>query len=292
MKRLGVTIIILVLASLLACSSISLADDDTLDFEGIPEDFNPHFVADKTTVEVGETVTFTNLTTGGTLPYTRAAWDFDADGIADIVIEGTEAEVMADVTHTYTALGDYSVTLYMRDSTPYTRWETRWQYIKVVIPDDATLDFEASKTELEIGEMTTFTITECPGVEPYKAEWDFDADGEIDVTVVGTKNQIMLPVNWFYNYDCGFFSVILTVTDSTSTTFREEKIDYIYIMCCFEVIPGDANGDGVVDALDITYLERIIAGLEDETIGADANMDGVVNSLDITWIERIIAGLV
>jgi hypothetical protein len=57
------------------------------------------------------------------------------------------------------------------------------------------------------------------------------------------------------------------------------------------VVPGDANEDGEVNALDITKVERIIAGLDAETAGADANEDGSVNALDITKIERIIAGL-
>jgi len=57
------------------------------------------------------------------------------------------------------------------------------------------------------------------------------------------------------------------------------------------VQPGDANGDGNVNALDITKVERIIVGLDGETPGADANQDGSVNALDITKIERIIAGL-
>jgi len=57
------------------------------------------------------------------------------------------------------------------------------------------------------------------------------------------------------------------------------------------VLPGDANGDGNVNALDITKVERIIAGLDAETPGADANQDGNINALDITKIERIIAGL-
>jgi len=56
-------------------------------------------------------------------------------------------------------------------------------------------------------------------------------------------------------------------------------------------VPGDANGDGVVNALDITKVERIIATLDAETCGADANEDGVVNALDITKVERIIVGL-
>ncbi len=57
------------------------------------------------------------------------------------------------------------------------------------------------------------------------------------------------------------------------------------------ILPGDANGDGVVNSLDITKVERIIVGLDAETPGADANGDGVVNSLDITKVERIIVGL-
>jgi len=57
------------------------------------------------------------------------------------------------------------------------------------------------------------------------------------------------------------------------------------------VVPGDANGDGNVNALDITKVERIIAGLDAETPGADANQDGNINALDITKIELIIAGL-
>ncbi len=57
------------------------------------------------------------------------------------------------------------------------------------------------------------------------------------------------------------------------------------------VIPGDANGDGVVNAIDITKVERIIAHLDTPTTGADANQDGFINSIDITKVERTIVGL-
>jgi len=54
------------------------------------------------------------------------------------------------------------------------------------------------------------------------------------------------------------------------------------------VLPRDANGDGGINTLDITKVERIITGLDAETPGADANQDGNVNALDITKTERII----
>jgi len=58
-----------------------------------------------------------------------------------------------------------------------------------------------------------------------------------------------------------------------------------------EVIPGDADGKGVINVLDITKVARRIVGLGTETPGADANEDGVVNVLDITKVARIIVGL-
>ncbi|MFH1382973.1 MAG: matrixin family metalloprotease [Chloroflexota bacterium] len=55
--------------------------------------------------------------------------------------------------------------------------------------------------------------------------------------------------------------------------------------------PGDANGDGEINAIDITLIERIIAGLDAPTTGADANQDALFNALDISKTERFIVGL-
>jgi hypothetical protein len=54
---------------------------------------------------------------------------------------------------------------------------------------------------------------------------------------------------------------------------------------------GDVNGDGMINALDITTVERIIVELDAPIAGADVNQDGAINVLDITKIERIIVGL-
>jgi hypothetical protein len=58
-----------------------------------------------------------------------------------------------------------------------------------------------------------------------------------------------------------------------------------------QVTPGDGNGDGTVNALDITKVERVIVALDIETPGSDANGDGNINAMDITKIEMIIAGI-
>jgi hypothetical protein len=88
----------------------------------------------------------------------------------------------------------------------------------------------------------------------------------------------------------GAHTVYVRATDSATNTTAEA--DYASDSFTVQtVIPGDANSDGVVNALDITKVERVIIELDIETPGADANQDGVVNALDITRIERMIVGL-
>jgi hypothetical protein len=55
----------------------------------------------------------------------------------------------------------------------------------------------------------------------------------------------------------------------------------------FEVtkMPGDTNGDGSIDSVDIIATIRIVLSLDQPTETADANGDGKINALDIAWIE-------
>ena len=87
----------------------------------------------------------------------------------------------------------------------------------------------------------------------------------------------------------GTHTVYVRATDAAGNTTAEAN--YATDSFTVQVTPGDANGDGVVNALDITKVERIIAELDAQTSGADANQDGNINALDITKVERIIAGL-
>jgi len=87
--------------------------------------------------------------------------------------------------------------------------------------------------------------------------------------------------------------VNITISNNATIDVYAEKDGYIRSnrVTIIEVTPGDANDDDSVNALDITKVERIVAGLDSETPGADANQDGNVNALDITKVERIVAGL-
>jgi len=56
------------------------------------------------------------------------------------------------------------------------------------------------------------------------------------------------------------------------------------IVVCHPGDAGDANGDGMINAADVTVAERIIAGLQEPSASADVNHDGVVDATDITGI--------
>ena len=59
----------------------------------------------------------------------------------------------------------------------------------------------------------------------------------------------------------------------------------------FSVIPGDINGDGNVNSLDLIRLKKYIADDTTELVGSgDVNGDGNVNSLDLIRLKKYIAG--
>jgi len=112
-----------------------------------------------------------------------------------------------------------------------------------------------------------------------------------------------IPVSGSVSYDSGTYTATFTpdanLTGTVYTAILSTAITDVvgnplaleYSWSFSTTLPGDANGDGNVNALDITKVERIVAGLDAETPGADANQDGNINALDITKVERIIAGL-
>ena len=54
------------------------------------------------------------------------------------------------------------------------------------------------------------------------------------------------------------------------------------------ILRGDANGDGVVNVDDATFVTNIILGTEEATEAADVNKDGVINMSDVMFIVNFI----
>lgn len=56
------------------------------------------------------------------------------------------------------------------------------------------------------------------------------------------------------------------------------------------IVYGDANNDGLIDPLDIDYVDGIVKGINERTELSDANYDGKIDEADILQIKRIING--
>ena len=95
-----------------------------------------------------------------------------------------------------------------------------------------------------------------------------------------------------YCVDCGELIAAGEVLEADGHTFE----DGFCVDCgAPQVLLGDANGDGVINARDARLLLRYAAGLVDaaelDLVAADYNGDGKVNARDARALLRAIAGL-
>ncbi|MBQ9247371.1 MAG: dockerin type I repeat-containing protein [Ruminococcus sp.] len=124
--------------------------------------------------------------------------------------------------------------------------------------------------------------TEC-GEEISRTHWDVAHPGHniihaVEIPATATEDGIR---SHYECTSCGkYFS------DATGTV-EVDPADYIIKA---EHKRGDANRDGVVDVLDATIIQRVLAEYEVENydeIAADADLDGIVDMIDVTLIQRI-----
>ena len=68
-----------------------------------------------------------------------------------------------------------------------------------------------------------------------------------------------------------------------------DALNITYVKSEVEVLLGDVNGDGVVDAKDVTRLRKYMADPDTTEINfknADVNLDGVVDAKDMTRMRK------
>jgi hypothetical protein len=111
---------------------------------------------------------------------------------------------------------------------------------------------------------------------------------------VGVNGSGYLAVLHFHVIGSEGDSSDISLSDGSLYDTTAEEIAATWVGDSIVVTPalsGDVNGDGIINALDITTVERIIAKLDAPIASADVNQDGTINVLDITKVERFIAGL-
>jgi PKD repeat protein len=247
-----------------------LGDKDALQIPATWADGSVEVIAAVTTdfsaspreVLVNQDVAFTANIAGGSGSYTYA-WSFGDTGTS------TEA----NPTHSYAAPGSYTVALTVTDTFDGSDTETKVDYVTVY--PALVAGFSADINEAVVGENITFNSGATAGGKTgYTYAWDF---GDTE-----TSDQ----ANPTHSYtDSDPYNVTLTVTDDLGNTDDATVTVTVYKL-------GDADKSGLVNALDITYIEHVIMGDAGyiETTWADANEDGDWNALDITATELIILG--
>jgi PKD repeat protein len=142
---------------------------------------------------VGGSVTFTATVNGGTTPYSFS-WNFGDSGT------GTGNPV----SHTYTAAGNYTVSLTVRDANGVSAART---HVVTVSVSTTPLTADFGPTDTLTGN-TTFVSVISGGSSPYNCVWNF-GDGSLPQTGCMPVHQYLA---------AGTYSVTLTVTDSGGHT--------------------------------------------------------------------------
>src|SRR5216117_622139 len=141
---------------------------------------------------VNATMSLTAIASGGVPPYTYS-WNF-GDGAS-----GTGRTT----THTYTAVGNYSLILTAHDSASGSAVFTQAVRIVPILPLAAS--FTASPTIPDAGQTVTFTATALGGKNPYSYSWNLAGNSK-------TGNPVS------QSFESGTHVISLVVTDNAGKT--------------------------------------------------------------------------
>ncbi len=247
------------------------------------------------------TPTFTGTATDTASNISSVEYKVDTGGwTAATASDGAFNSTSEGYTFTTTALADGVHTVYVRatDAASNTTAEANYASDSFTVDTGAPLSVTGTSpatgaTGVAINTTVSVTFSEAMDASTITtSSFTLSNGGSVSGTVSydsGTFTATFTP-GASLSYNTIYTATLSTViTDAAGNPLAAE---YPWSFTTVQTVtPGDANGDGNVNALDITKVERIIAALDAETSGADANQDGSVNALDITKLERIIAGL-
>ncbi len=147
------------------------------------------------------------------------------------------------------------------------------------------IDYDTDKLELvsfEDGGLTGWLVEK-------KAVWTSSSADS-------SHNGVILSLTFKVKEGVEDGTIPVTVSYSSGDICNnEEKTLYPSVVAggvtVFSVLPGDINGDGLVNSLDLIRLKKYIA--DDATVivgNGDINGDGKINSLDLIRLKKYIAG--
>ena len=272
--------------------SASWVNDSVTINAGLAATFN----VNRTDCTAGVTsLTFTDTTSGGTSPYSYA-WDFDNDGTPDSTDQNPTYDYSGFAAGTYDVKLTVTDSLPGGQAGEDTDDSALTTITVYVVP---TADFSVNYT-VGVSGRTSFTFTDCStggkqGAAGSEYTWDWDYGDE---TTHGTAQN---PSHTYAVGKEGSRTVVLQITDTFSpgNVDSETKAGYLAVYCAGDASrTGESLAIDVVNANDITYLEHQMLAHEGYPVEAvvandpgDANGDGTIDATDITKIELIILSI-
>lgn len=221
----------------------------TADFTGTP-----------TTVFPGQTVTFTDTSTG-----TPTSWYWDTNG--DGAIENTTR----NCSYTYTLPGNYGISLIAGKSGSNTT-TTKAAYIQVS-PSPVVSDFTANTTNGAAPMVVQFTSTSTNATS-YK--WDFENDGVID-------SYLQNPTHTYPSV--GWWSVKLTA-ESTYSNHTTTKYDYIYVQTSGSSNASSGYG-GNYPPKEVSFrVQSLLGNPEPDVVVTASGVETTTGSWD--WLSQLL----
>ena len=153
------------------------------------------------TIDVSQGITFTNITNGGTSPYT---WSYTVNATSGYSISGN--------TITFTTAGSYEVTITVKDAAG----ETASASSTVKVNPELTVTITGNPSTMDVGQSATLTASVSGGTSPYTTyAWieNASAAGKAG-TSVGTGSTFQ-----FTPSGAGTYTFYVNVTDSASVPF-------------------------------------------------------------------------
>ena len=186
-----------------SCLMSQVGKSDGITFHSVPE---TDFSADKTMAVVGQSIQFSDKSTGIAPSW---QWDF-GDGATS---------TLQNPSHSYSSIGSYSVSFTATNSAG-AQTETKTSYITICQSPQA--DFLASSLKSSEGRIIVFfTNLSSGGVPPLTYAWDFENDGTID----------SIEREPWHSYDIsGTYTVRLVITDTMGNTDTMVKTNCLTIL--------------------------------------------------------------
>ncbi len=177
-----------------------------------------------TTVDNGQTVTFSNSVSGGTGTYTVG---YSVSSLGGGIKFG--AYSISGNTITFSLAGQYDVSSVVTDSLGDTVTSTN--SITVTVNALPTVSISPSSTTIDTGNSVTFTNTTVNGTQPYTYIWSYPSGQGI--TQAG---------NTFTFADTGNFTITLTVVDSVGVVASSSALITVNPSPIIVLQPGSSSG--------------------------------------------------